>query len=72
MVSETEGSADYRALVVQANKPRGDDAYAFRFAYTLSRLRNDTDDINFRAANSNDFDSEWGPSANDLGAAWKF
>jgi hypothetical protein len=64
-VSETGGKADYRALVIQANKPRGNDDYAFRFAYTLSRLRNDTDDINFRASNSNDFASEWGPSAND-------
>jgi hypothetical protein len=64
-VSETEGEADYRALVLQANKPRGKDDYGFRFAYTLSKLSNDTDDINFRAANSNDFASEWGPSAND-------
>jgi hypothetical protein len=41
------------------------DPYAFRISYTLSKLSNDTDDINFRAANSNDFSSEWGPSAND-------
>lgn len=64
-VSETEGEAEYKALILQANKVRGDDRYAFRLSYTLSKLTNDTDDINFRAANSNDFSTEWGPSAND-------
>lgn len=64
-VSETEGEAEYVALILQANKERGDDFYAFRLSYTLSSLKNDTDDINFRAANANDFSTEWGPSAND-------
>ena len=64
-VSETAGAAEYKALILQANKVRGSDRYAFRLSYTLSRLNNDTDDINFRAANSNDFSTEWGPSAND-------
>ena len=64
-VSETDGEAEYLALILQAIKLRGQDDYAFRVSYTLSRLRNDTDDINFRAANSNDFVAEWGPSAND-------
>lgn len=63
-VSETEGEAEYLALILQAIKTQGDDDYAFRVSYTLSRLRNDTDDINFRAAN-NDFSTEFGPSAND-------
>jgi outer membrane receptor protein involved in Fe transport len=64
-VSETAGSSKYRALILQANKLRGGDFYAFRLAYTLAKLTNDTDDINFRAANSNDFSTERGPSAND-------
>lgn len=64
-VSETRGEAEYRALILQANKARGDDFYAFRVSYTLSKLTNDTDDINFRAANSNDYSTEWGSSAND-------
>lgn len=64
-VSETSGKSEYIALILQANKARGSDDYAFRATYTLSRLNNDTDDINFRAANSNDFSTEWGPSAND-------
>lgn len=64
-VSETAGRSEYKALILQANKARGGDAYAFRLSYTLASLNNDTDDINFRAANANDFSTEWGPSAND-------
>ena len=64
-VSDTAGEAEYVALIVQAIKERGGDNYGFRVGYTLSRLRNDTDDINFRAANANDFSTEFGPSAND-------
>jgi len=64
-VSETAGEAEYLALILQAIRTRGDDDYAFLLSYTLSRLTNDTDDINFRSANANDFSTEWGPSAND-------
>ena len=64
-VSETEGRSEYMALILQAVKERGGDDYGFRLSYTLSRLKNDTDDINFRAANANDFSTEYGPSAND-------
>ncbi|WP_373490451.1 TonB-dependent receptor domain-containing protein [Parasphingorhabdus sp.] len=64
-VSETAGAATYRALNLQANKLRGEDFYAFRLSYTLSKLTNDTDDINFRASDANDFSADKGPSAND-------
>ncbi|MEN9932726.1 MAG: hypothetical protein RIS17_1299 [Pseudomonadota bacterium] len=64
-VSETAGRSEYMALILAAMKARGADDYALRLSYTLSRLRNDTDDINFRAANANDFSTEYGPSAND-------
>lgn len=64
-VSETAGRSEYKALILQLNKARGGDPYALRLSYTLSSLRNDTDDINFRAANANDFAAEWGPSVND-------
>lgn len=64
-VSETAGASEYKALILQVNKARGSDNYAFRLSYTNSKLTNDTDDINFRAANSNNFSTEWGPSAND-------
>ncbi len=64
-VSETGGKATYRALNLQANKVRGDDFYAVRLSYTLARLTNNTDDINFRASDANDFSADNGPSAND-------
>ncbi len=64
-VSETGGRSTYAALNVQLNKLRGDDIYAFRLSYTLSRLTNDTDDLNFRASNSNNFAADFGASAND-------
>lgn len=64
-VSETEGRALYRALNFRAGKVRGPDDYAFSLVYTLSKLTNDTDDINFRASDANDFDADRGPSAND-------
>ena len=64
-VSETGGRSTYTALNVQLNKLRGDDIYAFRLSYTLSRLTNDTDDLNFRASNANNFAADFGASAND-------
>ncbi len=33
--------------------------------YTLSRSRNDTEDINFNATQGNDFDAEWADAVND-------
>jgi hypothetical protein len=64
-VSETEGRATYRALNFRLEKARMADGYAFSLVYTLSKLTNDTDDINFRASNANDFGADRGPSAND-------
>ena len=64
-VSETKGKSLYRAVNLQVNKTRGDDDYAFRFSYTLSKLTNNTDDINFRASDANNFSVDNGPSAND-------
>lgn len=64
-VSETKGRSTYSALNLQVTKARGDDTYAYRVVYTLSKLTNNTDDINFRASNANDFSADYGPSAND-------
>jgi hypothetical protein len=64
-MTETEGEARYWAANVNLVKDRGADWYAGRLSYTLSRLRNNTDDINFQAEDANDFDDEWGPSVND-------
>jgi outer membrane receptor for ferrienterochelin and colicin len=65
MVTETAGESRYWAASFNLLKDRGDDPYAYRVSYTLSRLRNNTEDINFRAMDSNDFEAEWGPSIND-------
>lgn len=65
IMTETAGEARYWAANLNLIKDRGDDRYAYRLSYTLSRLRNNTDDINFRAEDANDFEDEWGPSVND-------
>ncbi|GAB4570630.1 MAG: TonB-dependent receptor [Rhodothalassiaceae bacterium] len=65
IVSETRGRARYRALTVTIEKERLEDDWSFLIAYTLSRLRNNTDDINFRANDANDFAADYGPSLND-------
>lgn len=64
-VTDTGGEAEYRALVLRATRPLGADAWGFDVSYTLSKLTNDTDDINFRASSANDFAADRGPSAND-------
>lgn len=64
-VTETEGIARYSAANLTLLKDRADDIYSFRVSYTLSRLQNDTDDINFRAEDSNNYADEYGPSLND-------
>jgi len=65
VVTETAGEARYRALTLRLEKEPGSDIYGYTLSYTLSSLTNNTDDINFRAANSNQFDADWGPSVND-------
>ncbi|MFK8016863.1 MAG: TonB-dependent receptor [Gammaproteobacteria bacterium] len=65
VVSETAGESRYRALNLALQKDPAGSRYGLRVAYTLSSLTNNTDDINFRSANSNNFDDEWGPSVND-------
>jgi hypothetical protein len=65
LISDTGGRSDYRALTVSLDKEPGADFYGFRLSYTLSKLNNDTDDINFRAQDANDFRAEWAASLND-------
>lgn len=64
-MSETAGRSNYWAANFTFQKDRGDDDYAFRLVYTLSFLENNTEDINFKAMDANNFDNEWGPSIND-------
>ncbi len=63
--TETNGESRYYAASVNLQKNRGNDIYAFRLIYTLSYLENNTEDINFRAMDNNDFTAEWGPGIND-------
>ena len=65
MLTETAGESRYYAASFNMQKQRGEDDYSFLLNYTLSRLRNNTEDINFRAMDANDFEAEWGPSIND-------
>lgn len=65
VISETAGRSTYSAASVNLQKEKGDDNYGYRLIYTLSRLMNDTEGINFRAMDANDFEAEWGPSIND-------
>lgn len=61
---QTSGRSQFDGLYVTVRRAlsRG---VAFDIAYTLSRTRNDTDDINFRPVDSRRPDDEWGPSLND-------
>lgn len=65
MMTESAGRSNYYAMNMTFQKARGTDNYALRLMYTLSFLENNTEDINFRAMDANDFDAEWGPSIND-------
>jgi outer membrane receptor protein involved in Fe transport len=65
MMTETAGRSRYYALNVNLVKERGEEPLAYRLSYTLSRLENNTEDINFRAQDANNFEAEWGPSIND-------
>ena len=65
MLTETAGQSRYYAASFNLQKQKGGDDYSFLLNYTLSSLENNTEDINFRAMDANDFESEWGPSIND-------
>lgn len=65
IMTETAGRSNYYAANFTLQKDRGEDDFAFRLMYTLSFLENNTEDINFRAMDSNNFENEWGPSIND-------
>jgi outer membrane receptor protein involved in Fe transport len=65
VMSETEGKSEYYALSLNYQKAKGIDTYSYRLNYTLSSLKNNTEDINFRAMDGNNYGNEWGPSIND-------
>lgn len=65
VVTESEGKSRYTAASFNYQKARGSDNYAFRVNYTLSRLQTDTEDINFRPQDGNNYDAEFAPAIND-------
>lgn len=65
VVSETAGESRYYGASFNLQQDRGEGKLAWRINYTLSYLENNTEDINFRAMDGNDFGSEWGASIND-------
>ena len=65
VMSETEGKSRYYALSLNFQKTRGTDDYAYRINYTLSSMKNDSEGINFRAMDGNNYANEYGPSIND-------
>ena len=65
VMTETKGRGRYMAFSVNLQKERAGDNYAYRLVYTLSRYYNDTDGINFRAQDANNYTAEWGPGIND-------
>lgn len=65
VMTETKGESRYWAASLNLQKSRMGDDFSYRLSYTSSRLRNNTEDINFRAQDANNFEEEWGPSIND-------
>ncbi len=61
---ESSGQSTFEGLYVNFRK-RLNQGFAWDVAYTLSRIENDTDDINFRPVDSRRPDAELGPSLND-------
>lgn len=66
IMTESAGRSNYYAanFTLQQSRQEGSN-YSYRFIYTLSLLENNTEDINFRAMDSNNYEAEWGPSIND-------
>src|SRR5262249_4265778 len=65
VVTDTGGESRYYAANFTYQKSKARDPYDYLVSYTLSSLRNNTEDINFRAEDANNFGAEWGPSIND-------
>ncbi|WP_245756087.1 TonB-dependent receptor [Pontibacter chinhatensis] len=65
VMTESGGESNYYAASFNLQKDKADDKFSYRLIYTLSYLENNTEDINFRAMDANNFEAEWGPSIND-------
>ena len=65
VMTGSEGKSNYYAASFNLQKDKAEDKFSYRLIYTLSFLENNTEDINFRAMDANNFQAEWGPSIND-------
>ena len=65
IITESKGKSRYYAASFNYQKDRGDTKFGYRVNYTLSLLENDTEGINFRPADANNYAAEFGPSIND-------
>ncbi len=63
-VSETGGRSRYQAVIVNLRKRLRED-FGFSLSYTLSWNKNNSDDINFRAMDANNFEQEYSWAVND-------
>ncbi|WP_254245129.1 TonB-dependent receptor domain-containing protein [Hymenobacter sp. BRD67] len=63
--TESAGRSRYMAASFNLQKDAAEDKYGYRITYTLSNLKNDTEDVNFRAADANNYGAEFANSIND-------
>ncbi|MEP6712187.1 MAG: TonB-dependent receptor [Ferruginibacter sp.] len=65
-VTETKGKGRYKALNFSLIKTKGtNDKIAYRIVYTLSQYKTDTEGINVRATDNNDYAAEYAVGDND-------
>lgn len=63
--TESAGRSRYMAASFNIQHDAGEDKVGYRVSYTLSNLKNDTEDVNFRAADGNNYAPEFANSIND-------
>lgn len=65
LVTKNTGRADYYSAAFVLQKIRDKEKYSYRLSYVLSSTKNNTDGINDRALDGNDFEAEYGYGLND-------
>ncbi|MFX8531450.1 hypothetical protein ABTM17_19135, partial [Acinetobacter baumannii] len=65
-MTETKGIGRYKAISMSLAKSKGaTDNIAYRFVYTLSSYKTDTEGINVRANDDNNYNLEYGYGDNN-------
>ncbi|WP_046245789.1 TonB-dependent receptor [Hymenobacter terrenus] len=65
VMTESAGRSRYMAASFNVQKDAAEDKYGYRVSYTLPNLKNNTEDVNFRAADGNNYGKEFANSIND-------